>query len=77
MQEERQKVGRNKRSVSGIDEHAGNGLRPYPGLRLRKRAVSSLEENRYKAGFQPCERVSFVTVFYGTAPGIWMSGGKS
>jgi hypothetical protein len=33
LNEERKKVGRNKRSVSGIDEHAGNGLRPYPGLR--------------------------------------------
>ena len=29
-------VGRNKRSVSGLDDHAGNGLRPYPGLRPRK-----------------------------------------
>jgi len=28
-----QKVGRNKRSVSGMDARAGNGLRPYPGLR--------------------------------------------
>jgi hypothetical protein len=27
-----QKVGRNKRSVSGMDDRAGNGLRPYPGL---------------------------------------------
>ena len=43
LNEERKKVGRNKRSVSGIDEHAGNGLRPYPGLRLRKRYVSSLK----------------------------------
>ena len=43
LHEERKKVGRNKRSVSGIDEHAGNGLRPYPGLRLRKRSVSSLK----------------------------------
>jgi REP element-mobilizing transposase RayT len=25
------------------DKHAGNGLRPYPGLRLRKRYVSSLK----------------------------------
>ncbi len=38
-----QKVGRNKRSVSGMDEHAGNGLQPDPGLRLRKRYVSSLK----------------------------------
>ena len=43
LNEERKKVGRNKRSVSGMDEHAGNGLRPYPGLRLRKRYVSSLK----------------------------------
>jgi hypothetical protein len=43
LNEERKRVGRNKRSVSGIDEHAGNGLRPYPGLRLRKRYVSSLK----------------------------------
>ena len=26
-----QKVGRNKRSVSGMDDRAGNGLRLYPG----------------------------------------------
>ena len=31
LNEERKKVGWNKRNVSGIDEHAGNGLRPYPG----------------------------------------------
>jgi hypothetical protein len=43
LNEERKKVGRNKRSVSGMDEHARNGLRPYPGLRLRKRYVSSLK----------------------------------
>jgi len=41
LNEERQKVGRNKQSVSGLYEHTGNGLRPYPGLRLRKRQVSS------------------------------------
>jgi hypothetical protein len=33
LNEERKKVGRNKRSGSGLDDHAGNGLRPYPGLR--------------------------------------------
>ena len=33
VNEERKKVGRNKRSVSGMGDHAGNGLRPYPGLR--------------------------------------------
>ena len=38
-----QKVGRNKRSVSGLAEHSGNGLRPYPGLRLRKRQVFLLK----------------------------------
>jgi hypothetical protein len=43
LNEERKKVGRNKRSVSGIDEHVGHGLRPYPGLELRKRSVSSLK----------------------------------
>ena len=43
LNEERKKVGRNKRSVSGLDEHSGNGLRPYPGLRLRKRQVFSLK----------------------------------
>jgi len=43
LNEERKKVGRNKRSVSGRDEHAGNGLRPYPSLRLRKRYVFSLK----------------------------------
>jgi hypothetical protein len=43
LKEERKKVSRNKRSVSGIDEHAGNGLRPYPGLRLRKWYVFSLK----------------------------------
>ena len=43
LNEERKKVGWNKWSVSGLDEHAGNGLRPYPGLRLRKRYVSSLK----------------------------------
>jgi hypothetical protein len=33
LNEERKKVGRNKQSVSGLDDHAGNGLRPYLGLR--------------------------------------------
>jgi hypothetical protein len=33
LNEERRKVGRNKRSVSGKDDRAGNGLQPYPGLR--------------------------------------------
>ena len=37
LHEESKKAGRNKRSISGIDEHAGNGLR------LGKRYVFSLK----------------------------------
>ena len=33
LNEERKKVGRNKRNVSGMDARAGKGLRSYPGLR--------------------------------------------
>src|SRR5215510_1385336 len=36
LNEERKKVGWNKRGVSGRAEHAGTGLRPYPGLRLNR-----------------------------------------
>ena len=49
-----EKVGRNKRSVSGMDARAGNGLRPYPGLRQpvcllaqMKTDVSSIWGNAY------------------------------
>jgi len=45
LNEERRKVGRNKRSVSGID-HAGNGLWPYPSLRPRNGMSSRPNENR-------------------------------
>jgi len=42
LNEERKKVGRNKRSVSGMNDRAGNGLWPYPGL-LEKRHFFSLK----------------------------------
>jgi hypothetical protein len=32
--------------VSGIDDHAGNGLGPYPGLRLCSAGVSRLHRER-------------------------------
>ncbi len=45
LNEEGKKVGRNKRSVSGMHARAGNGLRPYPGLR---KGMSPRFNRRYR-----------------------------